>query len=107
MTNCRRHWYEWSMKLNPKANRLEKMYAVVMPTPCTLVSRPLVLGGDISLIYTGVFDPRMPAPTPEMIRATMNMAMWTLPAIRAPETMSSTAARAVAARRPYFFANHP
>lgn len=63
------------MKLKASAKTLEKIYAVVMPTPCTLVRRPLVAAGEISLMYTGVFEVNMPAPKPEMMRATMNMAI--------------------------------
>jgi hypothetical protein len=52
-------------------------------------------------MYTGVFEVSIPAAIPERVRAVMNMAMWTLPAINADATVRRTAATAVAIRRPH------
>lgn len=54
------------------------MYAHTMHTPCRPTSRPLVCGGEISLMYLahvhGAVADGHPAAMPAIVRPTMNMA---------------------------------
>jgi hypothetical protein len=54
-------------------------------------------------MYTGQFVMTIPAPIPQRQREAINIAVFTLPACRAPEIMVSVAAEPVAIRRPKRF----
>jgi len=54
-------------------------------------------------MYIGQFVMTIPAPTPQRQREAINIAIFTLPAWRAPDMMVSEAAEPVAIRRPKRF----